>query len=230
MNKLSAVICGLMVSSFCYSKDFGVQGEAYTIVEKDIRATMMEQALDADWSAANSELNESAKSYSKRLPKRYLPISNKELVEWIDPSIELTSDIQAPIKQPDGTYEWGMLYEKGTKVNPLDTYSPVTTYLFFDGAEETQLKLVKELLKQEPLKFVPVEAGAGDLSEDFKALDRPVYYGNEVIISKFEIKYLPALVFAGGGSRKQYIGKLSPSIPFSSPAILNKWKELSYTK
>lgn len=225
----SILVISVLLPTLGSSHDFGVKGELYPIIERDIRVMMVEQAMGQDWDAANDELTGSGKSYSKRLVKRYMESPEKDTQVWIDPSIELTSDIQAPVKQSDGTYEWQILYPKGTKVNPLNTAPPLTTFVFFDGENSKQLDLVKKLIAEDYLKFVPIEAGAGNLEKDIKELGRPVYYANDAMISKFSITTLPSLLYAGKDDKKEFLGLSSFASPFEVNHVLSTWRKLSYT-
>lgn len=209
------------------SKDFGVQGSTYKIVEKDVRELMVESAIDTDWSKAQEELKDSAKNYTANLTKRYLETAESTSVLWIDPSIELSSDIQAPVEQADGSIQWEVLYAKGTRVNPLEKFTPPTTMVFFNGADESQVKWVKGLLEADSYKFVPVEAGSGNVGDDSKALGRPVFYASDAMLSRFQISKVPSMLFAGNEAHKLELGLLMIAPPFDSNLTLKEWTKLS---
>lgn len=209
------------------AKDHGVQGNTWPIVEQDIRQMLVESASKADWSKVQGQLKDSAENFLEKLPKRQLPLADKTQTEWFDPSIVLTSDIQVPVKQANGTYIWQVMYPKGTRVNPFEKYRPVTAMLFFDGSQEEQLKFVQEVLAKEPNRIVPVEAGAGNLKEMNETLKRPVFHANDAMINRFQVKYLPALAYPGEGEHRLYLGVTSFGPPFKAQEAIAAWPALA---
>jgi conjugal transfer pilus assembly protein TraW len=182
-----------------------------------------------DWAKVNQEALESGKQYLGNLPKRQLPTIERSAVTYIDPSIVLTSDIQAPVKQADGSFQWQVLYPKGTKVNPLDAARPHTAFLMFDGSKPDQLELVKSVLARGHDRVVPVEAGAGDLSKVADAFPQEVFHADDAMIARFQVNYLPSLVFPGTGTNSRSIGVAAFSAPFRADEVLQSWSVLTPT-
>jgi conjugal transfer pilus assembly protein TraW len=161
------------------------------------------------------------------LPKRRMAPVEATRTDWLDPSIELTSDIQVPVKGADGSFAWQVLAARGTRVNPLAQLRPVTAMLFFDGADPAQLAAVEAVLKAEPMRVVPVEAGRGSLRESNERLARPVFHANDAMMGRFQIRHLPALVYPGMADRALFLGITSFAAPFSPREILSAWPELT---
>lgn len=215
-----------VVCSVASAKDYGVQANVWPITEVDIRQLLVESASRVDWQKTNETVRDAGKNYLSNLPKRQLPEVAADQTVYFDPSIVLTSDIQAPIKQKDGSYKWEIFAAKGTKVNPLEKYRPVSAFLVFDGSQEEQREMVRQVLALEPNRIVPVEAGSGDLKELSQGFQRPVFYANDAMMSRFQIKYLPSLVFPGSGANEMRIGVSSFAQPFNAAAVLNSWTAL----
>jgi conjugal transfer pilus assembly protein TraW len=211
------------------AKDYGVSGTTWPIIEIDIRQLLMQDAMDVDWSKIQDGMKSSAKNYLKNLPKRTLPHIETTSTAWIDPSIVISSDVQSPVKLADGTLSWRVLVPKGTRVNPLEKYRPVTCFLFFDGADESQLLLVKNVLKKENTRIIPVEAGSGDLNKDNEYLGRGISYATEVMLQRFKVPYLPSLLYPGTGTRELFLGLTSYAPPYTVDAVLQSWPSLGYT-
>ncbi|MCC5610889.1 hypothetical protein LC612_30110 [Nostoc sp. CHAB 5834] len=226
-NAAFSIVLALTACASAYAKDLGVQGVVWPILEIDMRQLMVESAAKANWSEAQAELKKSAETVLERLPKRQLPTVSKSRTVWVDPSIEINSDIQAPVKQSDGSYKWVVMTPKGTKVNPLEKYRPVTAVFLFDGSDPDQLALAKAALAKAPDFLVPMEAGSGDLKEDMEALGRPVFHANDGVISRFKVQYLPTLVYPGDGQYSLYIGVSSYAAPFTADEVLRSWPELA---
>lgn len=228
--KFAPLLAAMLISSIAQATDLGVQGTAYPIIEQDIRIMMMESAHRANWGEAQTALKESAKNYTQSLPKRQFTSAPKTYIAWQDPSVELTEDVQAPVQQPDGTYQWGILFPKGTKVNPLDTLRPSEALLFFNGKDDAQLKFVKELSSVNPLRFTLIEAGEGDIGDNNKFIGRGVFHAPDALIQKFGVQYLPALVYAGEGAHEKEMGTLFVAAPYKvedTIAILPKYLNLT---
>ena len=223
MKNIALSLCLVALAPFLSAKDYGVQGNVFEIIEKDIRQSLMESAADADWKKAADEAQESAKTYIDRLPKRGFGTADKTFTTWVDPSMVLSSDIQAPMQQPDGSYAWRVLHPKGTRVNPLQYSRPITGMFFFDGSKPEQVELLRELLEKEPFRLVPVEAGAGNLNTLSGDFQRPIFYASDAMLSRFQVRHLPSLLYPGDGERNLYLGVTAYAMPFSAATVLKTW-------
>lgn len=225
--RVSAAVAALLSVSLAYGKDFGVQGNIWPIVEKDIRQIIMESAADVDWTAIGDDVRKKAETFVERLPKRTLPEVEATRTVWVDPSIELSTDIQVPVKQPDGSLSWEVLYKRGTKVNPLNYFRPVTAMLFVNTADEEQLGLAKAVAAIEPDRIMIVEAGQGDVKKASEAMARIVFHANDALLSRFSVRYLPTLVYPGTGAQREFIGVTSFARPFQVKEVIAAWPELT---
>lgn len=225
--KILVSVAALLGATLACAKDFGVQGNIWPIIEKDIRQSIVESAADVDWGAVGEDLRKKAENFVERLPKRTLPEIDVTRTVWLDPSIELSTDIQVPVKQADGTLAWEILYKKGTRVNPLDYYRPVTALLFVNTADEDQMRLAQEITSAEPDRILLVEAGQGDVKKASETMARVVFHANDALLSRFSVKYLPTLVFPGTGEHSSFIGVTSFARPFTARDVLAAWPELT---
>lgn len=189
---------------------------------------MVESAAKTDWSQAKEDVKRSAETYLDRLPKRRLPLVEKTQTYWMDPSIQLSSDIQAPVKQADGSIVWQVLAARGTKVNPLHQFRPVTGMFLFDGSDEEQLKLAQRLLAREPNRLVFVEAGSGSLNTSSGVLARPVFHASDAVLNRFKVQYLPTFIYPGSGAQADYIGVTSFAAPYNENEVLMSWPDLGF--
>lgn len=201
------------------AKDYGVLGNTWPIIEVDVRKLLVESAARANWGKVKQELQESAKSYGDNLPKRYLTPASSNSVVWHDPSIVLTSDIKSPVRNPDGSITWGILYKKGTRVNPLDYNRPVQPLFYFDGVDPDQVELVRKLLA-DSIRFIPVEAGAGNPQALAKLYGQPVFYADSMMMTKFSVEHLPAALFPGTGQNRDNLGVFYFAKPFSDRYVM----------
>lgn len=215
---LTTVLLAAFTVSPASSKDLGVQGNIWEIVERDMRQLVMESAARVDWDKVNNELADRSKRYIDELPIRRMPTAQQTEVVWIDPSITLESEIQAPVKQPDGSWKWQVLYPKGHKYNPLDDSRPLTAMLFIDSSDEDQLRLAKEMLVVEPMRIQVVEAGQGSVRKGTEAIGRPLFYANDQLLNRFQVTRLPSMLFANERMNRGRLGLLSFAKPFDIQA------------
>ena len=209
------------------AKNLGVQGNVWPIVEVDMRQLMVESAGRTNWGEVSDKAVDSAKRYLESLPKRSLPSPEKTVTTWVNPSVRVASDIQVPVKRADGTYEWQVLAPKGTLVNPLTQVRPVTAMLLFDGANESQLKMVKAVLGLEKNRILPVEAGSGDMKNNNETMGRPVFYASDAMMNRFQVKFLPALIYPGYGAQELLLGVTSFAAPYAEREVLSAWPVLT---
>ena len=228
MKALLPLLLAAVVTSPA-AKDYGVQGTVFEIVEKDIRQALVESASEVDWNGVNDGIKAEAKTFLSRLPKRGFRVAEQTNTTWVDPSIVLTADTQAPLQQPDGTYAWKVLFAKGTRVNPLERVRPVTAMFLFDGSQPEQVELLKQVLQREPYRVVPVEAGAGDLSTLSEGLGRPIFHASDAMLARFQIRNLPSLLYPGEGERQLYLGVTAYAQPFSAQTVIGTWSDLART-
>lgn len=228
MKKLLPLVIALACSG-ASAVDLGVQGNVWTIVERDIRQMMVEDAAGVDWSGVQDQVKESAKTYLDRLPKRQLPRVESTYTAWVDPSIELTEDIQVPVEQADGSYAWQVLAAKGTRVNPLHTARPVIAMFFYDGADPEQLEFMKALAQREPNRIMMVETGSGSVKDASDAVSLPVYHANDAMLSRFQIRYLPSLLYPGTGEKSDYLGVTTYGAPYKVEEVLSTWEDFGFT-
>lgn len=202
--------------------DLGTQGTTYEIIEPDIRQTLIAAAAAADVKKFNDEREASARKFASTRPSFGLVPAGKTETLWIDPSITVQEDIQAPVKQADGSWKWQVLYPKGFRQNPLSVNRPLTAMVFFDPADPEQMTLVARLLRLDSKQFVPISVGTGDLNELSRQFRRPVFYASAPVLARFNVTHSPSMVFAQrspaapGGDR---IGVLSFAKPFDWRAV-----------
>lgn len=229
MTKYYALLLATaLLAGNALAKDLGVLGTTWPVIETDMRQMMVEDAASTDWSAAQNGVKESGKKFLENLPKRSMGSPDVTQTLWVDPSIELGSDIQAPVKQADGTFAWKVIAAKGQLVNPLAQFRPVTAFLLFDGADEQQLALVKKVLQKESTRVIPVEAGRGSIAQNNEALNRPVFHASDAMLARFQVRYLPTLVYPGFGARELYLGATSYATPYNVDAVLQTWPSLGF--
>lgn len=221
----------LLSAGVASAHDLGVQGKVWEITEIDVRQLVMASAAEADFNKVNKDREYSAKTFMDNLPKRTMGVTETTETRWIDPSVELASDIMAAGENSvTKNLEWSPLAKKGVRVNPLTVYHPVTAMLFFDGTSESQVEFVKEVLREDRYGRVTlVEASGANLTKLTKSIGRPVFYANEQMIQRFSITIAPSLLYAGSGDHEGFLGLTMFASPFQISALKAAW-DMDITK
>lgn len=207
------------------AKDLGVQGTVWPILEQDMREYVVISASKTDWDAVNQRLKEKTAEFPDTLKKRVWPAVGATSTVWMDPSIELTEDIQAPVKGPDGKLSWQVMIPKGTKANPLSKVRPTSALLFFDGADPVQVDLVRDALRAFPGKVQPIESGRGSVRQVSEALGAPIFHASDEAIQRFQVRGVPTLVYPGAGERSLFLGNTVFVAPYDTQTLRATWPE-----
>ena len=167
-------------------------GPTWEIVEPDMRLAIVAEAHGVDWDSVNEHLAGQAQNHTRDIPDWFVPIAEHTETHFVDPSYTLGEDIEALKRQPDGTYQWGVIYEAGTKVNPLEHMQPESWLLVVDLRADEQRELAMTLKARHPANLtVIVTAGdPGDLASD---LGQAVYFAEEWHFDRLGITHTPSL-------------------------------------
>lgn len=213
----------LGVATLAHAHDLGTQARVWEISEPDFREAVLAEAAKVDWQQKNKELKDSAQNFTANLPKRALPEADKPETKYIDPSIQLSSDIKIPVKDKDGNYAWQVYYKKGQSLNPLAKVRPVTALLFFDARSPEQVAFAKAATADPMSKIVPLEVSGENFQDVVKDFGRTVFYAYDAQVQRFAITKLPALVYPGSGQYANYIANTTFAKPYRVDAIKAAW-------
>ena len=191
-SKIAALTVALSSTALAADQDLGTLGPTWEIGEPDMRLAIVAEAHGVDWYSVHEHLAGQAQTHTNDIPDWYVPVAEHTETHFVDPSYTLQEDIEALKRQPDGTYQWGTIYEAGTKVNPLDKVRPQNWLLVVDLRVDRQRELAVELKKRHPVNLtVIVTAGdPGDLAAD---LGRAVYFAEEWHFDRLGITHTPSL-------------------------------------
>jgi conjugal transfer pilus assembly protein TraW len=183
------------------AKDFGVHGQVWEIEEKDIVSYIKSQITEEKADKIQKDFISQSKKHINR-PKPFGGITKtlESKIHYYNPEITLTKDVV------DQTGK--VLYQKGTKVNPLDHQSFTRQLLFIDGDEIKQVEFAVSKHHQigEDMKIIltngsPIELmkkynpRKGDISGKNNLQTIRFYFDQEGYLSKtFGINTVPTLV------------------------------------
>ncbi len=182
LKLLKKVNIVLMVVAFSYAT-------TYEISEPDLMTEVENKSKEAmkRFSRDTYEVSERVKSISGV----YLPPSNKDYIYYVDVSKRLEEDIPKVDKQGRIV---GILYRKGTVINPID-YLPVKPpdLVIFNGCRDKEVEKVKSLIKERKLyDYMLVSSGCslkelGDKNV-YKQIGRNIYILTQELKDKLQLK------------------------------------------
>lgn len=205
------------------ARELGIQGRVWPIVEIDMRELLIASAARADLSRVGKELRESAERYLDNLPKRTLRRAERTETRWIDPSFVLTEDIRAPIKNAQGDWQWGILYRKGTRFNPLSVQRPYNALFFFNGTVKEEAEFAAALIRQYPATLMLVEASGANPEKLALEFGAPVFSATDAMLARFRIQATPALLYPGEGPQSLMLGLTELAPPYSVAQVEQAW-------
>lgn len=188
MKKVFILICFLLPAVWAYAVDLGREGNVYKISERDILEVIKERAAGVDWKAmsdnASKELRDKIGKVDKSLPK-----ASDNSTYYIDLTTELDHDIY--IRDEMGNPK--ILYPKGYRFNVLDYTQLKGRYVFFDATRPEEMKWFKDKFASD-LSVMPIIA-KGSVLKISKEIKRETYILDDLLISKFQIKATPTLIY-----------------------------------
>jgi len=201
----------------------GVHGQLFPIEEVDMRQLLAESLSRVDTEKIEKELTTSAETFFERMPPSTLTPAERTASRWIDPSVEVTSEVRVPVKDPStGEWAWQPLHPAGTRVNPLEHVQPKDRMLFFNAESLAETEFVKEVIKKHKLAVMPVATG-GNIKPLFEEMKRPVFYANDAILTRFQVKHTPSLLGVGQGPYSRYLVITDIRLPAIPDIIEKAW-------
>ncbi len=190
---LSIAMC-LEAQAKDLGKDLGTFGELFPIEENNLieviqaRLAKLQQAGTLDMHQRNIQ-QKIQKQVERPKAVEGITHTKEPRTFTFDPSITVMKDL----KDHQGT----VFYQKGQRVNPLETLALTKPLLFIDGDESSHLTWAFLMLKRHPLAKVILVKGAP--LQIMRDLDIQVFFDQfGKITHKLGIKQVPAIVTQEG--------------------------------
>ncbi len=182
-------------SSNAYSKDFGVWGTTFPILEEDLQEVILKRAQKRLQGGNLKKLQEDQILKVKKsiqAPKSgfSLPRAIRTSVRYYDPTYILGRDLFDEKRR--------VFAKKGTTITPLKRVSLSSKLLFLNANDKKQRAWLEGFIKEniKPLKIILVEGNPIELED---ALRQPVYFDQAgVLIKKLSIRQVPTIVSQEG--------------------------------
>lgn len=169
------------------SKDFGIQGELFSILEENLILFLQKQLSSKNPAPTSQTLIEQIKERAKHPKLSFVPTNaTQNRISYYDP----TYIVPESIKDKAGN----IIVQKGTQINPLKHLPLSNILLFFDGNNPHHIEWARE--QKEPAKWILVTGNPFKLEEQEK---RPVYFDqNGFSINKFKLEHIPVRITQEG--------------------------------
>ncbi len=165
------------------TKNLGVAGETYPVVEPDVVAELKEQAAKTK-KVSDDEFREQIKSYQPE-DLHHLPRATMDRTFLVDMTYTLDRDLL------DG--DGKVIYPRGFTFNPLDYVSFSGGMLVIDGDDPTQVKWFTKTpyANNHRIRLLLSGGYAYKLIEELK---RSVFYLTDEIADRLQLAAVPSLV------------------------------------
>ncbi len=168
-----------------HAKTLGTFGATYPIAEPDALEEIEERAKEVDWDKVlNKETTEKTVKGYRPLGLKRLPRAEKNDRFIVNMTYTLTMDI------PNG--EGGILYPRGYSFNPLNHMVLPNTLVFIDANDPEQVEWFKSSTYATDPKTM-ILLTSGEYFPLYEQLDRAVFYANDKILTRLQIKALPSI-------------------------------------
>lgn len=212
-STLAAAAVAVSLTTSALAGEVARQGKLWPITERDMREVIAEQVAQVDKQKIQNELKQSVTPYLENQANFGMPPPNRSATTWLDLTWTLQEDLPILVKNKDGSVAKRVLYPKGTRVNPIESNRPTDALVFFNGTNKLQVEAVKELVKRTPEKWMLIET-AGNPAKATATIGRPVFHAEKVLLQRFAITHVPAVVFAGNGERRLHYGVATVAPPY----------------
>ena len=184
---------GMLAPSPALARDYGQQGNVWSIAEPDLLAQIHARLAAMEASGETKRLNEALKRKTIARVNRPEPVAGivraAHKRQWhFDPTIT----VNEPIADDKGR----TVIAAGTRVNPLDSVALRHPLVFLDGDDASQLAWASQRFGKTGAKFILVKGAPLDL---MKARQRRFYFDQGgKLVAHFGIRAVPAVVTQDG--------------------------------
>ncbi len=184
---------GALTASPAAARDYGQQGNVWSIAEPDLLAQIHARLAAMEASGETKRLNEALKRETIARVNRPEPVTGivraAQKRQWhFDPTIT----VNEAIADDKGR----TVIAAGTRVNPLDRVALRHPLVFLDGDDASQLAWASQRFGKTGAKFILVKGAPLDL---MKARQRRFYFDQGGrLVAHFGIRAVPATVTQDG--------------------------------
>lgn len=193
----------------CYSNDYGVHGETFEIIERDVRLVFMESAARANWGGVNDKFIEQAESFYKDLPSRSFDPVYEVITRKLEVKSIATRDIVAPIVV-DNEIKWVAIVEKGDEAS-FDEYFPLNiAVLLINLNNDDEVEIGKRIV-DEYKGLIDIVSLSGNPKDYMEYFGRAVFFASDEFLSTYDINHSPTLIYRSKRDKESILVSSFPS-------------------
>lgn len=174
------------------AKDFGIQGQTFPIEEQNLKNVLQAKAKHL----SQEGVEKRAKHFVEKIQEKGGLFKK---VSWIKEATSYSSffyDPSTSLEEDILDAEGRVLFEKGSKINPLDHVTLDRGLLFFDGSSSKHIQWAES--QEGEFKWILTNGNPLKLQEE---KDRSVFFDQGGFYSrKFQIKKIPCRITQAGKS------------------------------
>ncbi len=173
------------------AKDYGICGNTFEIQEENLLEYINDKLKAIDLKEWQRDFVEVSKDSIQRPKATILPYAKNKRVYYFDPSID-NQERKACIEATDNR---GVIFaKKGDRINPLDKINLTKKLIFIDGDSREQIDYAINLYNASNgrAKIILIKGSIVDL---INKLNIKIYFDqNGILVNKFSIKHIPAII------------------------------------
>ena len=167
----------------------GTVGMTYPFAELDALTEVTERARQVDWKRLFAEAGQKARHLKPSIPD--LPRVGYARKRQVEMSYTLDVDV------PDPKIPSRVLYPKGFAFNPLQYMTLPACVVFVNAADRAQRDWLFLSAQGRDL-LTPILLTGGEVDKVEKALKRPVYYADQLLLDRFGVEAVPSVACQKG--------------------------------
>lgn len=189
MRAALATVLVLLAGTPASARDYGQQGEVWTIAEPDLLAQIHARLVRLEQTGETARLNEELKRRTIARVNRPEAVAGfaaaTQTRSWrFDPTITVDQDIRDD--------KGRVIIAAGTRVNPLDTVPLRAPLVFLDGDDAAQLAWAVRRFGSTSAKLILIKGAPLEL---MKARQRRFYFDQGgSLVKRFGLRAVPAIV------------------------------------
>lgn len=189
MIKRLIVTVLVLLPSIALADVLGTVGMTYPFAEPDALSEVTERAKQLDWKRLFTEAAQKGRHFKPSIPD--LPRAGSTRKRQVGMSYTLDVDVPDP-KSPSR-----ILYPKGFVFNPLQFMTMPACVVFVNAADRAQRDWLISSQQGRDL-MTPILLTGGDVDKIEKALKRPVYYADQLLLERFGVEAVPSVACQNG--------------------------------
>jgi len=192
---LFSICIFVLFTNVSFSKDLGVYGQTYPIIEQDflefLKTRLVEMQQNGEWQKIQDDFKNNVSKHAERpTPLTQITKATKTRSWLYDPSLTVPYDLR--------DHNGSVFVKAGTVVNPLQFMSLHKAFIFIDGDDKKQIEWVRKI-DSSLLGKIKIILVSGSILLTEKLLSKTIYFDQQGrLVQRFSIEHVPAMIQQDG--------------------------------